>query len=117
MQIFLSDHCNREMKYLFSQNKVVSIEEEQPKLEKQLPRITAMGEMWIKIVEKGIFEAGKISKFKDFQEIYLDSMCEFIEYLTHAFHNLAASAKIISYQSQRSILDCLITFINLYLAM
>jgi hypothetical protein len=31
-----------------------------------LPRITAMGEMWIKIVEKGIFEAGKISKFKDF---------------------------------------------------
>lgn len=67
IQIFLSDHCDREHKYLFGQNKAVIIEEEQPKLEKQLPRITAIGEMWIKIVEKGIFEASKITKFKDYE--------------------------------------------------
>lgn len=55
IQIFLSDQCNRELKYLFGQNKRILIDEDEPKLDKLLPKISAYGEMWIKIVKNKIF--------------------------------------------------------------
>lgn len=54
------------MKYLFGQNKAVVINEDEPKLEKNLPKITAFGEMWLRIAKDCIFEPAKLAKFRDF---------------------------------------------------
>lgn len=62
----MSENCDREMKYLFGQNKAVVINEDEPKLEKNLPKITAFGEMWLRIAKDCIFEPAKLAKFRDF---------------------------------------------------
>ena len=49
---FLYERGDNEKKYLFPINKVQIINEDEPKLEKILPKITAYGEMWSTIREK-----------------------------------------------------------------
>ena len=109
---FLYERGDNKRRYLFSINKAQIINEDEPKLEKILPKITAYGEMWSIIREKEIFDPRNIPKFADFSEIYLKSVFNFLEYLTTTFINLHEKDRFLPFEVQKHFVECILMFLK-----
>ena len=55
IKLFLSENCDKDRQYLYGQCKCVKINEDEPRLDKVLPKITAFSEMWVKTRQRNIF--------------------------------------------------------------
>lgn len=93
MQGFLYERGSSSTKYLFPHTNVLTINEEEPKLDKVLPKINAFGEMWNKLVENNIIKGA--AGFNDYHEVYLGSFSNFLEYLTTVFMPKPAKERLI----------------------